>query len=704
MNGTETNRAMPHASAQRDLFSLKLLFPLARRLGVCLLAALLYPALLPAAQAPEPLVGKGCNETGWCHETGFPYGFYPKAASRGRLMSGDNGLLLRRVGTTDWVRDQAPIDGDLRAVWFASDSDQHALDDDHLLHFDGNAWSDLTPPGGGNRMWQAFGGHGDVLYASGFWGGLASYHDGAWHRLDSGVKTSLTAISVLADGSAYLVGRNGVVLHVADGRVTPMPSGVDTWLTAVLARAPDDIWVGGRKGLLLHWDGKRWQRHERVLGGEIRFILPDPDGDLLLATLKGEIARYQLNQVHHLDLPLKGKVDLRALWRDDNGRLNALSDGMVLVHGKTGWRDTAPALSGLMAFDGGQLVACGAHGAVERFDGARWRRIDGKPSWMFSDLWGARPDEIYLVDVFHDGLVRLRGELFEKVAIPEGKRLVGVWGSGADDIFAVGEAGRVVHFDGHQWHEQDSGLKKHLMRVDGSGPNDVWAAGKRGALAHYDGTAWHPVSTPFSSSWYALDVVAPNDVYLAAWDQIVHFDGKTWSEIALKGLGFEFSPSALHGLAGGPLLVAGYVKQPLGSVSREGVVALYADGAWRAMRGVAPTRLMALARASDGALWAVGWNDTRAWLPADKAAARTGAALPAKTTESAPPTPPESAPAQATTASEEQEAERQAARAIGAGDFDSALHSLKRAQQLHPNPGRADRIRRIELLLKLRGK
>ena len=61
--------------------------------------------------------------------------------------------------------------------------------------------------------------------------------------------------------------------------------------------------------------------------------------------------------------------------------------------------------------------------------------------------------------------------------------LLGVWGSGRTDVFAVGSTGgAILHYDGTSWTAQTSGTSEDLSGVWGSGGTDVFAVG--GSLLH----------------------------------------------------------------------------------------------------------------------------------------------------------------------------------------------------------------------------
>jgi len=67
--------------------------------------------------------------------------------------------------------------------------------------------------------------------------------------------------------------------------------------------------------------------------------------------------------------------------------------------------------------------------------------------------------------------------------------LRGVWGSSADDVWVVGAAGTIFHFDGESWQPFASGTEDDLQAVHGTGPGDVWAVGDD-TIVRWDGEVW----------------------------------------------------------------------------------------------------------------------------------------------------------------------------------------------------------------------
>jgi hypothetical protein len=71
-----------------------------------------------------------------------------------------------------------------------------------------------------------------------------------------------------------------------------------------------------------------------------------------------------------------------------------------------------------------------------------------------------------------------RGDSFYRIDVGTTHHLRGIWGSGAKNIFVVGDAGFARHFDGTGWQATDV-TADELGAVWGASASDVWIAGTR---------------------------------------------------------------------------------------------------------------------------------------------------------------------------------------------------------------------------------
>jgi hypothetical protein len=71
--------------------------------------------------------------------------------------------------------------------------------------------------------------------------------------------------------------------------------------------------------------------------------------------------------------------------------------------------------------------------------------------------------------------------------MPGGTRrtLYSVWGSGPRDVFASGDFGEVIHYNGREWERLESGVSVHLRSIMGLSGFDVYAVGSNGTIIHY---------------------------------------------------------------------------------------------------------------------------------------------------------------------------------------------------------------------------
>src|SRR5579862_8554897 len=95
---------------------------------------------------------------------------------------------------------------------------------------------------------------------------------------------------------------------------------------------------------------------------------------------------------------------------------------------------------------------------------------------------------------------------------PSGDVLDGVWGSGPNSVWAVGN-GTIVHWDGHAWSGQRSDTNESLYGVWGTADDDVWAVGGNGAAVHWNGATWTSATTGVTSDLLSVWGNGADDVW-----------------------------------------------------------------------------------------------------------------------------------------------------------------------------------------------
>lgn len=208
------------------------------------------------------------------------------------------------------------------------------------------------------------------------------------------------------------------------------------------------------------------------------------------------------------ELPAPQGETLRAVWGAAANDVWAVGDGGVVLHFDgsvftAAERATDHDLLAVHGSSASDVWAVGQGGVVLHFDGDSWTAmdlgtlIDASGGAMTGDLYGvfaAGPDVVWAVG--HSGvaavIARYDGEQWtsEALAMPVTRVLRAVWGSSTEKVWAVGDGGTVLAFDGVQWAPQRGGTNAHLVSVHGLTDHDVWAVGAAGSAVHWNGTEW----------------------------------------------------------------------------------------------------------------------------------------------------------------------------------------------------------------------
>jgi hypothetical protein len=121
-----------------------------------------------------------------------------------------------------------------------------------------------------------------------------------------------------------------------------------------------------------------------------------------------------------------------------------------------------------------------------------------------------------------------------------GLLLRAVWAANLDDVFAVGDAGTILHRRNNAWTAMTTGTTKNLRGIWGLSASDIWAAGDDGTLLHYDGAQWTQQGSR-TDDFHGVWASGPDDVWITAAGTVVHWDGQALAATSLPGELFAIS-------------------------------------------------------------------------------------------------------------------------------------------------------------------
>ena len=166
-------------------------------------------------------------------------------------------------------------------------------------------------------------------------------------------------------------------------------------------------------------------------------------------------------------------------------------------------------------------------------DGWCWEEPKPQGNDLFG-VWGASASQVFAVGELGT-VLQFDGTRWSLAPWSAREHFRAVWGSAPDDVWGVGDAATVAHFDGTSWTARDmgavgvdAGVKPKILAVTGSSRSNVWAVGEGGIVLHFDGTNWAPATTGTTATLRA--VFATETEVFAAGDNgtIAHYVGNAW--------------------------------------------------------------------------------------------------------------------------------------------------------------------------------
>ncbi len=434
------------------------------------------------------------------------------------------GLILHLSGDT-WTEVSMPQTEPLYAITFASADQGWAVGKaGTILHWDGVAWTAEGSQTNADLYDVAV--VGDDFWAVGENGVLVHRNQaGFWVLLTP--HPTLRGVGFAGPDAGWAVGATGTVLHYDGKTWSPVDTPLDADLSGLFVDADGIPWVTGGGGLI-----------GRVTPGGWQFVTqPYVQVDLTAIDLLGEMAGWAVggwpfqptdgvvfwqraderwNPRLASDVPPLFDIDVLSqdeAWAvGQDFQVEEPTRAGVVWHYMAGaWTAAdSPEVSALFAVEAvssADVWVAGQDGALLHYDGTAWERspmpenihLYGLHFRLPGDGWavGERLDLIskpprYLAVAFH-----YDGVSWQEIPVPIGPpRLLAVYALAADDVWAVGNLGAILHYDGQRWTVVQGQQDYHLLDVDFAGPDDGWAVGTHGTILRYHDSAWSPVSSP----------------------------------------------------------------------------------------------------------------------------------------------------------------------------------------------------------------
>jgi hypothetical protein len=200
-------------------------------------------------------------------------------------------------------------------------------------------------------------------------------------------------------------------------------------------------------------------------------------------------------------LEIPGAQTVYGVWSGGQQVFSANGDGNVYRDGMVSFAGSGIPLSRIWGRTPTDVVAVGTDEIYGELKGTSWTWTMAGGSESYEDVYGG-DDFVVIVGTF-GRVLRRRQASWGALQPPFNDDLYGVWAAGAEDIFVVGRsaaasnAGVIHRYLEGTWTTPPlpAGTPK-LHAVWGASPTEVYAVGNDGVILTFDGVEWASTSVP----------------------------------------------------------------------------------------------------------------------------------------------------------------------------------------------------------------
>lgn len=286
---------------------------------------------------------------------------------------------------------------------------------------------------------------------------------GLWTReYPSAIREDLTSVSALSPTNVWAVGSVGTVVHW-DGVSMSASRIEDVDLYGVFAAAANDVWAVGAEGRILHFDGARWTRmiHPAIGRETFTSVWGASASDVWITAVNtsatGFLFHWDGTSLSASNPKFVGNGSVSLVVGAPGGRLWAFGTSAYQFNGLE-WVMHSPSSGGTFAdavvFANDQVWGLGYDAPlsdwVGRWNGTRWSTVGPvfNGTYVVKSIWGATSDDVWLTKRAPSDSVYHYWSQPGGGSMAEGAGTLDVHGTSASDVWLVGTAGQVLHWNG----------------------------------------------------------------------------------------------------------------------------------------------------------------------------------------------------------------------------------------------------------------
>lgn len=156
-----------------------------------------------------------------------------------------------------------------------------------------------------------------------------------------------------------------------------------------------------------------------------------------------------------------------------------------------------------------------------------WENPLAQPRDM-NAIWGTGPSDIWAVGEYGTAL-HWNGSAWLQIPTGTTVKLTAVWGRSSSQVWIMGANGTLLFWDGGKFTAQAPGTTSTLTGMWGDS-TAVWLVGEGGTVRKWDGSSWTAASVTITSALRAVWGAAANDVWAVGdGGMVCHYGGTSWT-------------------------------------------------------------------------------------------------------------------------------------------------------------------------------
>ncbi len=433
---------------------------------------------------------------------------------------GAGGVIRRRNAGAVWSKENSPTTRDLRGLTATPSGDLYAVGDSAtVVRFSGGTWTASTDAalGGSSLNAVTATATGSPLYMTSGAGEIFRFSGGSYTRVYQSNVLDLRGITASTLGVVAVgLETGGTILRSTDGTNWSVETLSSQSALYGVASGSGEVLAVGESGAMVRYDGSPWTSLSSGRTTQLRAVHAVDATHGWAVGLTGTLLMW--NGTYFAPIVLSGNppsfygvytVSATDAWAVGSG-------GAVWRWNGAAWNAQASGVSttlrGVWAAAADKVYIVGDGGVALLWNGTTFNQIGAGNGVNLWAVAGSGPTDVWAAGE-NGTVLRSSGGAFSVAAGALGTAATvgGIWAGAANNVWFAADTG-MYRFDGTSYTRYPT-TATGLRSVSGAGA-ELWAVGSAGALVHWNGASWDLMDAGTKRDFYSI-FLAPQRQWIA---------------------------------------------------------------------------------------------------------------------------------------------------------------------------------------------